>query len=394
MAKRSWIPRRSAGSRSRSSTSPRSEWRGRSDPVAGSGTRMPAVTAARIGSRTVASSRSDTAATSRSSTGRPATATTPRSRWLSSGSEAIWPARVSESVRGSGPVPPRRSTPTSSSTKNGFPPERAWIRSTCASSATDPRIVATWRPTSARSSRSRSSRLVRGSRSSAASQVETGSPWASPSVRTVSTSSRRSRSRLRARKVTRSRVPRSTQCRSSKTRTVGVSAPRSPSRPRTSPNRLAWARPDRASEASPRVPSAAGAIGPMPGSKRPISSRAGPSTDAIRSGGRSRRKARNASVNGAYGRPSSARSRQPPTSTRMPSPRARTANSSMSRVLPIPASPATTTIPGSPSAARASAARRAPSSGSRPTSSGLETRLAIARVYARPVRMRYPSRLD
>ena len=50
------------------------------------------MTAARIGSRTVASSRSDTAATSRSSTGRPATATTPRSRWLSSGSEAIWPA--------------------------------------------------------------------------------------------------------------------------------------------------------------------------------------------------------------------------------------------------------------------------------------------------------------
>ena len=138
-------PRRSAGSRSRSSTSPSREWRGRSDPVAGSGTRTPAVTAARIGSRTVASSRSDTAATSRSSIGRPATATTPRSRWLSSGSEAIWPASVSDSVRGSGPVPPRRSTPTSSSTKNGLPPERAWIRSTCASSAADPRIVATWR---------------------------------------------------------------------------------------------------------------------------------------------------------------------------------------------------------------------------------------------------------
>ena len=96
----------------------------------------------------------------------------------------------------------------------------------------------------------------------------------------------------------------------------------------------------------------AGAIGPMPGSSRPISSRAGPSTDAMRSGGRSRRKVRNASVSGAYGRPSSARSRQPPTSTRAPSLRARPANSSMSRVLPMPASPATTTIPGPPSVAR------------------------------------------
>ena len=47
---------------------------------------------------------------------------------------ATWPARVSVRVRGNGPPPPRWSAATSSSTKNGLPSDRAWMRSTNGSS--------------------------------------------------------------------------------------------------------------------------------------------------------------------------------------------------------------------------------------------------------------------
>ncbi len=59
----------------------------------------------------------------------------------------------------------------------------------------------------------------------------------------------------------------------------------------------------------------------------------------------------NASANGANGSPPSPRSRQPPTSVRVPPADARARSSAISRLLPTPASPATRTSDGRPEAA-------------------------------------------
>ncbi len=61
-----------------------------------------------------------------------------------------------------------------------------------------------------------------------------------------------------------------------------------------------------------RAPSVVPARAPTPGRSRAISARAGPRIASTVAAGRSRRKPRSASVSGAYGRPSSPRSRQPP----------------------------------------------------------------------------------
>ena len=160
-----------------------------------------------------------------------------------------------------------------------------------------------------------------------------------------------------------------------------------PGRVRTgSPGRGPSAR--RTAASRPAVP--ADTTGPIPGRSRPISSRAGPRTDAMRSGGRSRRNVRNASVSGAYGRPSSARSRQPPTRTSRAvvlATRRRTPRSAVSCRCPPRRRPRRSPAHPRPRAPAPLAVPRAPTP--RPTSSGLETSVTIARVYARTVRLRY-----
>ena len=247
VAIRSWRSRRSAGRRLPSRTSVSNAWRGRRAWLVSSPTSTPAATAGRIASRTSGSGRSAIAATNRSSTGRPATATIPSTRWVASGSSPICCAMVSVRVRGSGPMPPPRSTAISSSTKKGLPSDRAWTRETRSPSGSPPTSASTCRATSARSNRWRSILVVRSSRSRAASQVATGWPGGRSSVRALSTTSSRSWSRLRTTKVSRSRVDRSTQCRSSTTRRVGASSARASRKPSHTPKRRAWSRPLRAS---------------------------------------------------------------------------------------------------------------------------------------------------
>src|SRR3982751_5188029 len=65
---------------------------------------------------------------------------------------------------------------------------------------------------------------------------------------------------------------------------------------------------------------------------------------------------------------------QSPVRTRVPAARARSAYSVTRRVLPTPESPATSSAPGSPSAARASAWSNTASCSARPTKVGLDTR--------------------
>ena len=75
-----------------------------------------------------------------------------------------------------------------------------------------------------------------------------------------------------------------------------------------------------------------------------------------------------ASTNGWYGSSVPTRSRQRPTSVSNPAARACAASSLTSRVLPIPASPATSTVDPPPDWARRSARSRRSSSSARPTS--------------------------
>ena len=89
-------------------------------------------------------------ATRRSSMGRPAMAKMPSSRWVATGSRAIWAAIVSASVRGRVRSRRSRSTARSSSTKNGLPSDRRCRRSMIASSGTSPAMASTCRATSAR----------------------------------------------------------------------------------------------------------------------------------------------------------------------------------------------------------------------------------------------------
>ena len=80
----------------------------------------------------------------------------------------------------------------------------------------------------------------------------------------------------------------------------------------------------------------------------------------------------------ANGATSALRLTQPPSSTRWPLSRARAAIASTRRVLPTPASPATSATPGWPPTARPIAASSRANSAWRPISVGLESRVATA----------------
>ena len=400
VAIRSWRSRRSAGRRSPSSTS-RQQRMARPERVrlVGSPTRTPAVTAGRIASRTSARAGRRSPRRIARRPGDRRRPRCPRTRWVASGSAAIWPARVSVRVRGSGPVPPRRSTATSSSTKNGLPSDRAWIRVDDAPSGCDGRRAPRpgGRPRRGPADRGRAASSARRARAPPA-RSRPDRPAASSSVRTVSTSEQALPVEVagdEGEQVARRRGRPSAGPRrrggsaSSATRSPGGRGPYAEEAGLVEAARAS------AGESSGR-PSAAGGSPPMPGQQPGDLVARGTEPDATASGGRSRRKpAQRLGDRGVRHAVVGEVEATADQDAHAVAPRARHRRTRrISRVLPIPASPATTTIPGSPSAARASAARRAPSSGSRPTSSGLETRLAIARVYARPVRMRYPSRLD
>src|SRR5688500_5825813 len=117
------------------------------------------------------------------------------------------------------------------------------------------------------------------------------------------------------------------------------------------------------------------------GMSRASSAPAGPRMSARLSGGVSRTSRRRASTNGRNGGPPSARSRHPPTRTRLPSRAAVVVNSVPTLALPMPASPPITTILGVPPITTSSAARSRPRSSSRPTRTGLERPAAIRRWY-------------
>ena len=156
----------------------------------------------------------------------------------------------------------------------------------------------------------------------------------------------------------------------------GLSSARRPSTPSTSSNsREAW------------LPSAAemtgGASGWSSGRRRASSRRAGPSTASSSAGDMEWASVRSMSTSGANGRPSPPSSTHAPVTTRAPRPRARADASSTRRVFPTPASPPTSTIAGSPPAARSVAPKRMSSSSRRPTSTGLMS-TAIGHQHAIP----------
>jgi len=84
---------------------------------------------------------------------------------------------------------------------------------------------------------------------------------------------------------------------------------------------------------------------------------------------------RSASTTGVNGSGLPPTGTQPPVKTNAPCAAARRQNSAVRRDLPIPASPAISTVGVSPSAARASAASSARDCAARPMNSGLEIRL-------------------
>ena len=225
------------------------------------------------------------------------------------------------------------------------------IASTCALSSEGP-------------NRESSIRRTRGRRSISASHGRSGCRRCSSSVRYVPTTTRRSVRTLRARKATRSRVELSAQCRSSRTHTTGARSPRSRRSARTPSKILAWAHSGR-----PVPPASATAGAPNSGRSRPSSAVAGVrrSSNSI---SRNRLPAsvagslRSASTIGAYGRPPpSPRLTQPPSRRSAPPSRARAPTSSISRVLPMPASPPMRMTAASPALARSTASIRASRSG-------------------------------
>ena len=176
-------------------------------------------------------------------------------------------------------------------------------------------------------------------------------------MRQVRTRSIGSAARLRARKVTRSRVARSIQWTSSKTRSVGRSAASRPRIASTPSSMRAVA--NGSSVAEPSSPSA--------GTRRASCGRTGPSISSSSGQGVVRANPRSASASGSSGSPPSARSRQPPTITRPPASTTAAPSSLTRRVLPIPASPAISSMRGDPAAAASYTATSRARSSSRPT---------------------------
>ena len=186
--------------------------------------------------------------------------------------------------------------------------------------------------------------------------------------------------RLRTRKPTRSRVDRSDQCRSSMMKTTGAIAA---SRSRT-PSSISNSRPCAQLESRPSSPSSCS--GPRSGTSRARSERPLPTIASSSSGDSRRTRPRRASTTGAYGSDPSPRTMQPPVRTTAPSRSAKSANSLMRRVLPTPASPATTVVLLRPSRAPRSAVRSRSNSTDRPMRTGLETRVATSSIITPPCR--------
>ena len=104
----------------------------------------------------------------------PAAEATRRTSWVASVRRATRASRTSRSVGGSSAVPVSRAEHRSSSAKNGFPWDRAWIDSTRPGSTSRPLIARSWAVSSAPSKRRRSSRSTRPERSSSARNGSSG----------------------------------------------------------------------------------------------------------------------------------------------------------------------------------------------------------------------------
>src|SRR5829696_6551385 len=179
------------------------------------------------------------------------------------------------------------------------------------------------------------------------------------------TSSTGSSARWRCRNDSRLTVERSAQCRSSSATSTGprpaslLSSPRNSSNSRPCPPGLAG------SDAGSRLPGRPDAGVGQPGSSPGASPASSISAAAA---GEDLAMPRSACTIGAYGRCCSPSGTQSPTSTAPPLPATAPASSSSSRVLPMPASPVSSTAFGRPPAASSSRRCRTARSSVRPSS--------------------------
>ena len=146
---------------------------------------------------------------------RPATATMPITEWTSSGTAASRASRTSRSVEGSPPADGSASASSSSSTKNGLPSERRWIRAARSGSVGRPSIAASSAAVSSSDSRASAIRCIRPVRSSSASHGSAGCRRCSSSERRVIATRIWSARRDRTRNPSVSRVAASDQWTSS-----------------------------------------------------------------------------------------------------------------------------------------------------------------------------------
>ena len=260
---------------------------------------------------------------------------------------------------------------SSSSTKNGFPSDRRQIARTLCSSTARPVIAATWCPTSPSSSRSRSTRSAAGLRRSSAIHGITGCDRATPSDRSVTTSSSRSASRLCTRNVRRSRVAGSLQWMSSMPTSSGRWAASRWRSPRIASNSRARRRGLAEVRGSERRRRSRRPLPASPGTSAASSRRAG-SSAASASGSPDRDRRRTISATGRNASGVSPSCMQAPVSTRPPAASMWPPNSRSSRDLPMPASPASSTTRGRPASTARQASRRRSSSTARSTRVGLE----------------------
>ena len=306
------------------------------------------------------------------STRLPITAASRRTSIVASSSRSSRAINTSRRDDGSGPLP---SSASSSSTWNGFPSASATTRAASAASTVTPAIAATWAMTAASSSATSRTWSRVACRSSPARTGVRGCRRWSSSERKASTRVTPVRARRRARKVTTSSVERSAQWRSSMTATTSASAAIRASR---SPSRRNCAeRPGAASptEASARPPNRSWMLAASAPTLATLVCETRPATRG--SGGR-----------GASRRPRGSRHGGPepvagPADLRLPNP----ASSAISRLLPIPASPLTSTTTRSLVRAAAVAARSRSRSSSRPMSVGLDPRVIAASWSTRWVRV-------
>ena len=264
---------------------------------------------------------------------RPATAATRTRPWVAGSSRATRCSSSSRRPCGSSPGWPAAAS--SSSAKKGLPSERATIASVSAAARGAPARPASSATSSPRPSGPSSSSSAEPERRTPSASRRTRAAEAGSSARQVPSSSTRRSPRLWARKTTRSSVEVSAQCRSSSTSSTGAAAARSPSSASVSWNTRSC---EPAACASP--------CGNPPSGRR-------------------------ASTNGRYGSSVPTRSIEHPSRTSNPASRARAASSDASRVLPMPASPATRTAVPPPARAASSARPSCPSSRSRPTNTSV-----------------------